>query len=230
MKLKYLPNALGFLRIALCLPLIFLPFETMEWVSTLGIVCIVCYMVAGFTDMIDGTLARRIKGAQSQFGATLDSVADMILVIVAVVFMLPKMITDAGGNPYAFFTKDDGYIWSWFFWGYIIALLFKAGSGLVGQIKHGEMVLLHTYSNKLLAFILFIIPILYFFFGASLALNIYMVVVFVCAFIITAEEIVINLLLKKPSRDIRSVFDVKAANAATVKSETQKAETAKNDI
>ncbi|MCL2570090.1 MAG: CDP-alcohol phosphatidyltransferase family protein [Firmicutes bacterium] len=189
MKLKHIPNILGVLRILMTIPIIFLtPF---------GIVSMVLYMGAGFTDMIDGPLARRIKDGRSQMGATLDSVADMLLVIVAIVFLMPAMD-----------------IWGWLFLFYIIALSFKIGSGFVGYVKHKEMVLLHTYTNKLLGFLLFITPILYFFFGPSLALNIYIIFVGVVIFVITTEEILINLMLKRPCRDIKSVFGIRAANRA----------------
>ncbi|MCL2756378.1 MAG: CDP-alcohol phosphatidyltransferase family protein [Firmicutes bacterium] len=185
---KHIPNALAIMRIAICIALIFIP-------DKLGVTWIVLFIVAGVSDMIDGTLARKIPGAKSQLGAILDSVADMIMVIVAIVFFMPVMD-----------------IWGWLFWGYIAALSFKIMSGFVGYAKHKETVLLHTYSNKLLGFLLFIIPILYWFLGTSLGLEIYITFVFAAIFIITFEEILINLLLDKPSRDIKSIFGVRAAN------------------
>lgn len=196
-SLKYLPNALTIIRIVCCIPLIFLP--------PFGIHCIVFYIIAGVTDMIDGPLARRIKDAKSELGAVLDSIADMLLVIIAIVFMMPAMD-----------------IFSWLFPAYIIGLTFKIGSGFVGYFRHKEMVLLHTYSNKALALFLFIIPILYYFFGESLALNIYIIFVLVCIFVITTEEILINLLLIKPSRNIKSIFGIKAANEEILRNQSVK--------
>ena len=49
------------------------------------------YLAAGFTDMIDGTIARKL-GSESEFGAKLDTVADIILVAVAAYKLMPAMI------------------------------------------------------------------------------------------------------------------------------------------
>lgn len=203
-SLKYLPNIITSIRILLCIPIIFL--------DPLSPVSISLFMIAGFTDMIDGPLARRIKNGKSQLGAILDSIADMLLVIIGILVLLPAM-----------------EIFSWLFIAYVIGLAFKISSGFVGYFKHKEMVLLHTYSNKILAILLFLIPIFYFILDVTNAinnqavyiiLNIYIIFSLVCIFIITTEEILINLLLKKPSRDIRSIFDVKAANEALLKKES----------
>ena len=199
MKLKHLPNALGIFRILLCIPLIFL--------EKFGLVSMIIYITAGLTDTIDGPLARRIKDGKSELGAVLDSIADMVLVIVGIVFIMPAMVLP----PF-----------DWLWKAYIIALSFKLSSGLVGYIKHKEFVMLHTYTNKFLAIILWIIPIIYWLSvklqdltEASFALKIYIIFVLACIFIITTEEILINLLLKKPSRNIKSIFGVKAANKET---------------
>jgi CDP-diacylglycerol--glycerol-3-phosphate 3-phosphatidyltransferase len=156
--------------------------------------------MAGVTDMIDGPIARRLK-ATSQSGAIIDSVADMVF--VGFIILLPVM-----------------GLWAWLLLSMYIALAYKVGSGLIGYIKHREMVLLHTYGNKLLALFLFSIPIVYYFVGASLFVNIYTLFGMVCIFVITTEEILINLLLSKPNRDIQSIFQVKAVNEALLKAET----------
>ena len=38
-----------------------------------------CYMLAGFTDMIDGTIARKL-GTESKFGRNFDTIADIVFV------------------------------------------------------------------------------------------------------------------------------------------------------
>lgn len=48
------------------------------------------YIAAGFSDMIDGTIARK-TGTESAFGAKLDSIADLIFVIVAAIKILPAI-------------------------------------------------------------------------------------------------------------------------------------------
>ena len=50
----------------------------------------VFYLLAGFSDMIDGTIARKTNTA-SEFGAKLDTVADLIFVVACAVKILPSM-------------------------------------------------------------------------------------------------------------------------------------------
>jgi phosphatidylglycerophosphate synthase len=169
--------------------------------------------------MIDGTLARRIKDAKSEYGATLDSVADMILVIVSIVLLIPAMVSNVFGDAVSLST------WAWMYWAWLGMLGFKIFSGVIGRIKHKKMVFLHTYSNKLLALVLFIIPIIYYFAFvvagagaiAMLMFNIYLVFALALVGVITTEEIIINVRLIEPSRNIRSIFDVRATNEGILK-------------
>ena len=50
----------------------------------------VFYLLAGFSDMIDGTIARKTNTA-SEFGAKLDTVADLIFVVACAVKILPSI-------------------------------------------------------------------------------------------------------------------------------------------
>lgn len=74
--LKYLPNALTFLRLLLALPLGVLILRQ-EFALALGVACL-----AGFTDALDGFFARRLN-ALSRFGAALDPIADKVLITVS---------------------------------------------------------------------------------------------------------------------------------------------------
>ncbi len=74
--LRYLPNALTFLRLLLALPLGYLILNQ-EYGLALGV-----GFVAGVTDALDGFAARRL-GHFSQFGAALDPIADKTLVTIA---------------------------------------------------------------------------------------------------------------------------------------------------
>jgi CDP-diacylglycerol--glycerol-3-phosphate 3-phosphatidyltransferase len=221
MKAKHIPNALGVLRIACCVALI--PLMIM---SPFTLLMMVIYMVAGFTDMIDGTLARRIKDAKSDFGATLDSVADMVLVIVSVVLLIPAMVSNVFGDAVSL------SVWEWMYWAWLGVLGFKLFSGTLGRIKHKKMVFLHTYTNKLLGLVLFLIPIFYYFAfvvagaGATtmLVFNIYLVFSLALVAVITTEEIVINVKLLEPSPNIRSIFDVRISNEETLRRRQLKSE------
>ncbi|MCL2360226.1 MAG: CDP-alcohol phosphatidyltransferase family protein [Defluviitaleaceae bacterium] len=187
MKLRHIPNALGFARIIMVAMLIFVP--------PLTALSIALFVAAGVTDMIDGAIARRIKGATSHFGAELDSMADMFMVIVSVFFILPAFD-----------------IWSGFWIAILIALSFKLMSAVPGIIKHRKVFFLHTISNKLLGLVLFVGGILYFIFGGILAINIYFVFLVVAVFIITTEEMVIISMLDYPNKNIRGFWQIKRIN------------------
>ena len=46
------------------------------------------YMVAGFSDMLDGAVARK-TGTVSEFGSRLDTIADLLFVAVCLIKLLP---------------------------------------------------------------------------------------------------------------------------------------------
>lgn len=210
-KAKHIPNALGIARVIACFALV----PLMIWTPYTWYMMAI-YIFAGFTDMIDGTLARHIKDAKSDFGATLDSVSDMLLVVITIVLLTPSMVVGAFGA-----TTVGPAVWDWMYAGFLVALGVKIISGIIGRIKFGEMVYLHTYQVKLLGFVLFIIPIIYYFTfivggvtasWVMLAYNIYLcfAIFYIC--LDTTEEIIINMKLKKPCRDIKSIWGIKAAN------------------
>ena len=147
--------------------------------------------------MIDGPIARSIKGASSEFGAEFDSMADMLMVIVSIFVLMPAM-----------------NIWSWLFPAIVCALIFKLCSAIPGIIKHHKVFFLHTISNKILASLLFAAVIFYAIFGGGGFMNGYIVFLLVCVFTITLEEMVIISLLDYPNKNIKSVFHVKGINQA----------------
>ncbi len=74
--LRYLPNALTFLRLLLAAPLgLLILREQYELALAVG-------FLAGVTDALDGWTARKL-GYFSQFGAALDPVADKVLITVS---------------------------------------------------------------------------------------------------------------------------------------------------
>jgi len=183
-----MPNAFSIARILLCIPLAIL--------TPLTFFYIILFALAAVTDTIDGQLARRIKDAKSELGATLDSIADVCLVSIIIFAIMPSM-----------------QIWGWLWISYVCVLTLKvfASTG-IGYIRFKEVVSLHTISFKILVTFLFCYPILYYFIGAGLFINIFSVVVIVCALLIVIEEILIISMLKRPERNIKSIFGVRAAN------------------
>ena len=198
MKLKYLPNACSLTRLLLCIPLIFLtPFSLLY---------MIILSVAAVTDFADGQFARRIEGAKSELGATLDSIADLGLISVIVFVLMPAM-----------------QVWSWLWIAYVCILSFKlfASTG-IGFIRFKEFISLHTISFKILATLLFIHPIVYYFVGpdmffnvrSAMFFNVFSTTIGIYAILCVIEEIFIVSLTKRPERNLKSIFGVKAANIA----------------
>lgn len=99
------------------------------------------YVIAGFTDMIDGTVARK-TGAASEFGAKLDTAADFAFVAACLIKLLPKLSVP---------------LWLWLWIGGIA--LIKAINLLSGY-SHGKgLVVPHTLLNKVTGILLFALPL-----------------------------------------------------------------------
>mgnify|MGYP003293459627 CR=1 FL=1 len=99
------------------------------------------YLLAGATDMIDGTVARKM-GTDSALGAKLDTVADVVFVAAAAYKLLPLM-------------EIPKELWIWI--GIIAAIkIINIASGFVLQKR---FVTAHTVANKVTGILLFILPL-----------------------------------------------------------------------
>ena len=86
-----IPNALTLLRIALIPVFVVIFYLPVPWARPL---CAVVFTLAGFTDWLDGYLARRWEQT-SALGAFLDPVADKLMVAIALVLLVqadPRML------------------------------------------------------------------------------------------------------------------------------------------
>lgn len=99
------------------------------------------YMLCGLSDMIDGAIARKTNSA-CQLGAKLDTVADLILVIVSSMKLLPTITLPP---------------WVWI-WGTAIAMI-KIGSIAWGYVSKKRFISLHTMLNKITGLLLFLWPL-----------------------------------------------------------------------
>ena len=98
------------------------------------------YLLCGFTDMVDGTIAR-ITNTDSKFGARLDSLADFIFVVAALIKLLPTMHIPQ---------------WLWI-WVAVIAII-KIYNIVSGLICSKRLIVEHTIMNKITVFLLFLLP------------------------------------------------------------------------
>ena len=100
----------------------------------------ILYLLCGLTDMVDGTIARKTNTA-SQFGAKLDTVADIIFLTVSLFKLLPEIHMQT---------------WLWIWIG-IIAVI-KVCTHIWGIIRLRKIISLHTVANKITGLCLFLFP------------------------------------------------------------------------
>lgn len=142
-------NRITYSRILLSAVLLFLP--------TVSIAFGIVYLLCGFSDMADGLVARKTH-TESEKGARLDSIADLVFVAVCAVKLLPLIRLDA---------------WLWIWIG-LIALI-KLTNLAAGYIRKGRPEMPHTWANKLTGLLLFILP------AAMQLVNITYPATFICA-------------------------------------------------
>lgn len=75
-------NIITGIRIVLSVALLFCP--------ALSPMFYVLYIAAGFSDMIDGAVARKTDTV-SEFGSRLDTIADIVFVVVCLIKLLPVL-------------------------------------------------------------------------------------------------------------------------------------------
>jgi len=132
--LKSIANYISLVRIFLVLTLIF--------IRPLSIEFYVIYLLCGISDMLDGYIARKL-GIESKFGEKLDSIADLIMVVVLVIILYPII--------------DIHILVSYCTLG--IAMI-RISSMIIVFIKYKTFGILHTIGNKITGFMLFLFPLL----------------------------------------------------------------------
>ena len=101
----------------------------------------IIYLFCGFSDMVDGTIARKTNST-SRFGSQLDTIADLIFVMVSLFKLLPAI-------------HIPGWLWIWIG---VIAVI-RIGNILWGYISKKQFISLHTIMNKATGLLLFLLPL-----------------------------------------------------------------------
>ena len=128
-----LANCITVFRILCSIALLFFPAFSPTFFAL--------YITAGVSDMIDGWVARQTHTA-SELGAKLDTIADIVFVIVCLVKLLPAL---------------DIPVWLWTWIG-IIALI-KVINIVSGYIVQKRFVSVHSTMNKVTGLLLFGLPL-----------------------------------------------------------------------
>ena len=128
---KHFSNILTGCRIFGSILLLFFPVFSSAFYIT--------YILCGFSDMIDGTIAR-ITNSTSKFGSQLDTIADFLFVAVSLYKLLPAI-----------------HIPRWFWiWG---GLIIKFSTIIWGYVSKKQFISMHSIMNKVTGLLLFLWPL-----------------------------------------------------------------------
>jgi len=175
-----LPCMITSLRILATLIMLFLtPFSTGFYIT---------YTISGITDVADGYVARKTNQV-SEFGAKLDSVADIVFYSVMIFKLFPVL-----------WEKIPGTIWAIAFTVLAIRLI----SYIVAAIKYKRFASLHTYMNKITGFLFFLIP----YTVNAAVFVVFYVLLCVVATLGTLEELVIHIKSKEYKSNVKTLFRI----------------------
>ena len=165
-------------RMAAAVLLLFLPLYS-AWFYAI-------YTLAGLSDALDGTIARS-AGSASDFGARLDSIADLMLYAAMLIRIFPDL-----------WRKLPRAIWIAV--GAILAV--RLASYITAAVKYRRFAALHTYLNKLTGGAVFLLPYM----QALSAAPIYAWIVCALGLIASAEEMLIHLTAHAYRTDRKTIF------------------------
>jgi CDP-diacylglycerol--glycerol-3-phosphate 3-phosphatidyltransferase len=140
------------------------------------------YIMSGLSDMMDGYIARKTK-SESKLGEKLDSVADLIMLIVVMIKIYPLI------NLSLIVV----------YWIIGIALI-RITSMVVLLIKYKKFGILHSIGNKITGLLLFSYPLI-------MKSDILIHIILIIATISAAEELVIHFISKEFLANRKSIID-----------------------
>ena len=172
------PNCITGVRLLGTVILLFLPPFTPLF--------FVIYSLCGASDILDGWVARKTNST-SDFGAKLDSIADLLFYALVIIKLLPvlwKLLPT----------------WFWYIVGGIVLL--RLLSYLIAALKFHRFASLHTRLNKLTGTAVFLLP----YFLALPCAKTYCFIVVAIAGISTIEEFILHLCRKEYRPNTKALF------------------------
>lgn len=168
-------------RIVLSLVLLFMPLRSVWFLAV--------YTLTGLTDASDGYIARK-SGTVSDFGARLDSIADICFFGVLMLKLLPTVHNE----------MPEG-IW----YGVCAVFAVRLAAYIVGALRYRRFAPLHTWLNKLTGGAIFLLPYALVFAYATG----YLRAVCTLALLAAAEELAINICFKEYHADRKSILRIR---------------------
>lgn len=131
--MRHIANIITGCRIICSVLLLFIPLFSVGFY--------VVYLLCGFSDMVDGVVARKTKSCSS-FGAKLDTVADLIFMATVCCKLLPVVAIPQ-------------WLWVWI----IVIATIKMSNIIWGLIRRKTLISVHSALNKATGFVLFLLPL-----------------------------------------------------------------------
>lgn len=175
---KYVPNMLSILRIILSVLLI--PLYPVDYIF------IIVYLTIGLTDVLDGLIARKF-GYESELGAKLDSIADLIFYSIYV-FLFLKLFSSA-------FDSILNVI-------LILIISIRLINMIVTKLKYKKIVFVHTIANKITGLLVFLAPMVLLYVNHAVSIK----VMFAIALVAAIEELLISIKYSKPNLNRKSIL------------------------
>ena len=176
--IKNLQNKITIIRIIFSIFIVLTkPFTLLFWIL---------YIVCGISDILDGFVARSMK-QESEFGAKLDSIADIIFISSVTIVLIPIIKI-----PY----------WIWIC--VVIVIFIRILSYLVGFKKFCTFTSLHTYANKLTGLLLFFIPVFYEMFNFDITV----IILSISSILSSVEELIIIISIKELNENCKCIFNM----------------------
>ena len=173
-----IPNYITALRIIGTVLLIF--------IKPLSSLFYIVYTICGISDALDGFIARRTETA-TDFGARLDSIADLLFYAVMLIKIFPILLL-----------RLPTEIW------YIVSatVIIRLISYILAAVKYHRFAALHTYMNKFTGLLVFTVPYVLSF-SVSTA---FCFITTVVAGIASLEELLIHILSKQYNANIKTII------------------------
>ena len=173
-----IPNCITAARIAGTIVLLFL--------TPLTSVFFILYTLCGFSDILDGWIARKTNTI-SEFGAKLDSIADLLFYALVIIRLLPVLWRILP-------------TWIWYLVGGIV--LVRLVAYLTAALKFHRFASLHTRMNKITGAAVFLLP----YFLALPCAVVYCFIVVGIACLSSVEELVIHIVRKEYHSNMKALF------------------------
>lgn len=178
--IKYLANTITVSRIVISLIIIFTIIFSREFYSL--------YILGGISDIIDGFIARKTH-TESKFGAILDSIADLVFLVIISIKIIPSLLD---------------ILPKWVLCTIPLIATIRFSAYLIAALKYHKFIALHTISNKITGLTLFLIPCVSF----LIDINIISIIICVLAGVSSIEELVIDIKSKNSDSNIRSFLEI----------------------